>query len=73
LAERGTKVKALSLLNVKITDAGLEHLAKLESVQRFYTNRSRVTQEGIDKLRAARPTLEVNFNDKKLPPLKSQP
>ena len=73
LAARGTKVKALSLLNVKITDAGLEHVAKLDTLQRFYTNRSKVTQEGIDKLRAARPALEINFNDKKLPPLKSQP
>jgi hypothetical protein len=71
LAERGTDIKALSFRN-DISDAGLEHLHAVKSLRRLVLNESKATEEGVQKLQDAVPTLEVHL-DGKVYPAKKKP
>jgi len=50
----------LNLYATEITDAGLEHIKDLPKLKSLYLWQSQVTKEGADKLRAARPDIEIN-------------
>lgn len=53
------KVYAVSLFFVPITNAGLEHLLRLEKLDRFNYRKTEITQDGIDKLKAKFPEIVI--------------
>jgi hypothetical protein len=44
-----------------ITDAGLEHLSELGQLQKLELNRVKVNAEGVNRLRRARPDLQMEY------------
>ncbi|MBM3983249.1 MAG: hypothetical protein FJ304_23850 [Planctomycetes bacterium] len=71
MAERGTDIKALSFRN-DITDIGLAHLHAVKSLRRVVLNETKATEDGVQKLQAAVPTVEVQL-DGKVYPAKKKP
>lgn len=53
------KLRSFGLGNTWITDNGLVHLEKLPGLERVWLTKQRITPEGADRLRAARPDLTV--------------
>lgn len=53
------KMESLNLFGTDITDRSVEHLARWASLRRIYVWNTQLTPEGIDRLRSARPELEV--------------
>ncbi len=51
----------LNLYDTEITDAGLEHIKDLPKLKSLYLWQSKVSKEAADRLRTARPDLEVNM------------
>jgi uncharacterized membrane protein len=52
-------LESLNLHDTAVTDAGLTHLEALEGLRRLYLWRTATTPDGVDRLRLARPDLEV--------------
>ena len=52
----------LSLENVEISDKGLEHVQSVGQIDILRIRQTKITQEGIDKLKDKFPELEVNYN-----------
>jgi len=50
----------LNLYGTEITDAGLEHIKDLPKLRSLFLWQSKVTKEGADKLRNARPDIDIN-------------
>ncbi len=53
------KLTSMSLVNTPITDKGLIHLEKMQSLQWLWLPRNRVTKAGVDRLKSARPDMNV--------------
>ena len=49
----------LNLYGTAITDAGLEKLSGLKSLESLYLWQTQTTEEGIDKLRASLPNCKI--------------
>lgn len=56
---RLTKLKRLNVAGTQITDEGMVALGSLQELEWVCVNRSRVTAQGVERLRAARPGVEV--------------
>jgi hypothetical protein len=52
-------LRSMSLVNTPITDKGLVHLEKLQSLQWLWLSKNRVTQAAVEKLKKARPDMNV--------------
>jgi hypothetical protein len=57
-----TKIKWIHLGGTAITDAGLAELAKFETLTEAIVTKTETTLEGIEKLREARPDMNVRDN-----------
>ena len=49
----------LDLLGTEVTDAGLEHLKGLSELQSLDIHNTKVTDEGVKKLRQALPNCDI--------------
>jgi hypothetical protein len=49
----------VNLAGTKITDDGLQELAKLPNLELVCVNRTQVTAAGVDRLKGARPDVTV--------------
>jgi hypothetical protein len=54
-----TSITGLGLEDTEITDRGLEHLAALRKLRIVSVNGSKVTEEGVKKLKQALPDVRV--------------
>lgn len=54
-------LKACWFAHTPVTDAGLKHVERAMTLQSISVQQSKVTQAGVDALRAARPELTVEF------------
>jgi hypothetical protein len=54
-----TRLKRLNVAGTQITDDGLAALGSLHELEWICVNRSRVTSRGVERLKAARPSVEV--------------
>jgi hypothetical protein len=57
-------LKFLHLIDIPITDAGLAHLKAATKLTSFYVDGARVTDDGIERLLAARPQLHVHIDQR---------
>ena len=57
------QLRFLHLLDVPITDAGLDRLHGLTSLESLYLDRTRVTDEGIGRLLAALPGVHLHIDE----------
>jgi hypothetical protein len=57
------KLDSLSFQNTSITDAGLEYLARLKSLAFVHLNGTKVTPEGVGKLRKRFPEALVRYDE----------
>ena len=53
------KLTGLGLGGTPVTDQGLVHLAKLKSLQWLWLPKNRISQQAVEKLKEARPDLQV--------------
>ena len=59
------QLKALGLLNTRITDVGLNELTKLQQLGFVNLRSTKVTMGGVDKLKKALPEYRILSNPKK--------
>ncbi len=55
-------LRTLHLSATNVTDAGLAHLERLPALRRVLLNSTRVTDAGLDRLRDARPGIEIDHS-----------
>jgi Leucine Rich repeat len=53
------KLRSIGLSGTEVTDQGLVHLEKLQSLQWVWLSRNKVTEAAVEKLKEARPDLNV--------------
>lgn len=53
------KLRSFSFCNTQVTDEGLMQLDKLSSLQWVWVTKRAITQDGVDKLKAARPDMNI--------------
>lgn len=62
LAEAATKLRFLHLIDVAITDAGLEHVMGIPNLESLYIDGGELSRPAIERLFTQRPDLHVHFN-----------
>ncbi len=68
LSQRQTDVKFLSFSGCDLTDEGLKHLAAVTSLDRLILRSTKVTEEGVKALSAARPKMAIKWEGKEFGP-----
>ena len=66
LAEASLPLRFLHLIDVPVTDAGLEHLIGITSLESLYIDGGQLSREAIERLYTARPELHIHFNQQHL-------
>jgi hypothetical protein len=55
------KLRDLGLGGTFITNRGLAHLEKMAGLQRVWLSKGKISEAAVDKLREARPDMEIHF------------
>jgi len=55
------ELRYLNLFNTAVSDAGLDHLTSLPHLERLFLWQTQATAEGAEKIRAARPEVDINL------------
>jgi hypothetical protein len=61
------RLRFLHLLDVPITDAALDHIATIKTLESFYLDGGHASDDGLRRLIAQRPALHVHLDQTHMP------